>query len=1349
MKLSPRYMRVFYAVCVLMGVAGAGLTYVHRFIALRLETTIREASQGQVRVGRVAGNLLEGMLIRDLEFSTGGGTRTRILVRLPSVRVGYDLASILFGRRRLAPSRIALVGARIEVERRGAQVELHRLAPLFELLRRDLRNVPVTVEGSELVLSGDFPWGNEQTIGLDDGFLEWSSIGLAYRVGLRWAGHAATAKGSYDPVSGVGRLGWEGERDYRDESPLVTTVAAAPSARTAPTTATAAAAAPRTTSAATLPAASSTAALAASLAGSARLTGRLLTSGELFLRTHPPAAQDSIRSWTRIDLEKLPPLFIAWNAALQLGSGLLSSPGLPVSVQVVKAAATLTSGAAGDWSAELLALDGAAALHGKLRLPLVDSSVTTVAFSNLRPSLVAPLAIVGPEARVSGSMDASSGFPWPVRLTARRLRLPRLPVEAECLLEGQVSPERLRFSRLEVRAGKAAASGVGELTPLGLAYNTRLTLRDFPPEWLGQFAPSVAIAGAGLAGTLEARGCLFPWTLEDGRFEMQARSLTVGGISAGDIRALGKFRGGGVELESLEGLGKASLFSTFRLAGRFEPGKPPDLKGTVQGLRLEGLVHGVTGTAEAVVKVVGGVHEIHAKIKDFSVPAADVKLPMLTLDVVPRQKAEALEISLPGRGRVSASVLWNQSGNRTARVSGSFQLPDVSFLLASGGFLRGGKAAGSFEATFVPGQTPELTYRLTQLDLVTQRGPLVAKGPVSGALRRGRWALDPGTVTLEGGTVTFEGVVGSGDANWDFKLGTADLPVHFDMLPGGGVLSGRLFSWFQLSGTLARPTIVAEVDLARPKLRGALAPETPRRRGATEPASVLDKRRGKATYRAGKLAVERLVLTQVKQDCTVSGHLPVSLSLSPFELAWGTQPMDLRVLFPRTPLSVASLFVPWLPADSDGTFQADVTVSGTPAAPRVQGLLMASARRVVLPWMPLPVTEASAKVVFTEDRAEFRELQGKVAGGSLAGRGGVSFSQGWKRRWDADLTLSGVQVTRKYLSLTNLKVQTHLGGQPGKLEVDTGFTFDKGTLDLAIFDGPSASGFFGTVPDWLKYRIRGNAGSNFLVRSSAVSAQLQGALAMDGRGPDYTIGGELNVVRGQLYFQGYRFAVESGTVSYRTPPAEDLFSWQPAGMGKRTKPASVLYITARGNKEIGRTKVYIEINGPVEHMNFSLRSLPMHTESEILAILATGSDAEAGLAPGEVGVSRMIAAPLSARFDEQFLNRPVGDVVRRATGLDEFRIDTNLLQTDRYRRDIEPKISAGKYLSKNIFLSVDGRVGSDKSALDHLGVQYNLENNLAITLDKSLETKTLGTEDLSRDFRPDETRVGMEYKLRW
>jgi hypothetical protein len=1348
MKLSVRYMRVFYAVCVLMGVAGAGLTYIHRFIALRLETIIREASQGQVRVDRVAGNLLEGMLIRNLEFSTGGGDRTRILVRLPSVRVSYDLIPMLFGKTRLAPSRISLVGARIEVERRGAQVELHRLAPLFALLRRDLRNVPITIDDSELVLSGEVPWASAQTVGLDDGFLEWSSIGLAYRVGLQWAGHGATARGSYDPASGIGHLRWKGDREYRDENPLARLAAVSSANPTAPGTAPASVATPASISAAALAPASSTAALAASLAGSARLTGRLHTSGEVFLRTQPPGDQDSVRSWARIDLEKLPSVYVAWNAALQLGSGSLSSPSLPVSIRVVQAAAALSSGAAGDWSAELLALDGSAALRGKLRLPLSDSSVTTAAFSNLRPSLAAPLAVVGPEARVSGSLDASSGFPWPVRLTARRLRLPRLPAEVECLLEGQVSPERVRFSRLELKAGKATASGTGELTPLGLTFVTKLTLRDLPPEWLAQFVPSMAVAGAGVAGTVEARGCLFPWTVDDGKFELQARSLTVGGISAGDLRALGKLRNGGLELESLEGLGKASLFSSFRLAGRFEPGKVPELKGTVQGLRLEGLAPGIAGTAEATVKFADWVHEIHAKIKDFSIPAADVKVPALTVELVPRQKAEALEISLPGRGRVSASVLWNKTGPRAARISGSFQLPDVSFLLTPGGFLRGGKAAGSFEGTFVSGQTPELTFRLTQLDLTTQRGPLVAKGAVSGALRRGRWVLDPGMVALAGGTVTFEGVVGAGDASWDFKLGTADLPVHFDMLPGGGVLSGRLFSWFQLSGALNRPTIVAEFDLAKPKLRGALAQVTPRRRGE-EPPSVLDKLRGKATYRAGRLSVERLVLTQGKQDCTVSGQLPVDLSLSPFLMAWGKDAMNVRVLFPRTPLSVASLFVPWLPAESDGEFQADVAVSGTPAAPRVQGLLMATARQLSLPWLPVPLTAASAKLVFTEDRAEVRELQGRVAGGSLTGRGSVSFSQGWKPKWDVDLALSGVQVSRKYLSLSNLKVQTHLGGHPGKLELDTGFTFDKGTLDLAIFDGPAASDFFSTLPGTLKYRIRGNAGGNFLVRSSAVNAELQGALVMTGRGPDYKIGGELNAVRGQLYFQGHRFAVESGTVSYRTPPAEDLFSWQPAGLAKRSKPASVLYITARGSKEIGRTKVYIEIGGPVEHMNFSLRSLPMHTEGEILAILATGSDAEAGLAPAEGGVSRMITAPLSAGFDEQFLNRPVGNVVRRATGLDEFRIDTNLLQSDRAHRDLEPKISAGKYLGKNIFLSVDGRVGADKSALDHLGVQYNLENNLAITLDKSLETKTLGTEDLSRGFRPDETRFGMEYKLRW
>ncbi|MBI3890700.1 MAG: hypothetical protein HY303_04125, partial [Candidatus Wallbacteria bacterium] len=51
-------------------------------------------------------------------------------------------------------------------------------------------------------------------------------------------------------------------------------------------------------------------------------------------------------------------------------------------------------------------------------------------------------------------------------------------------------------------------------------------------------------------------------------------------------------------------------------------------------------------------------------------------------------------------------------------------------------------------------------------------------------------------------------------------------------------------------------------------------------------------------------------------------------------------------------------------------------------------------------------------------------------------------------------------------------------------------------------------------------------------------------------------------------------------------------------------------------------------------------------------------------------------------------------------------------------------------------------------SLDHLGVQYQIEKNLALTVDKNLEVKNL-QEDLSRYLRPEETRVGMEYKLRW
>ncbi|MBI4870483.1 MAG: translocation/assembly module TamB domain-containing protein [Candidatus Riflebacteria bacterium] len=1341
MRLSTRYMRLFYGLCVFLGLLGVGLAYAHRFIAMRIETALRELGEGSGRVAAVTGNLLEGMVLHELEFVSRVPGRTAVRVALPTVRVRYDLLPMLFTRRRLAPTQLEVKDAVLEVERRGAEIELHRLVPLFRLLKQELPGVPVTLDKGTLVLSGDFPWKKAQTLALDDVFLEWSAIGLAGRAQVGWQSARATVQGNYDPESGVGHWRWEGQRDFRGEDPAALAAGvgldlAAGVDRTAPTsTPTASAAAGEAGTSVARPASEPRA-----WAGT-RLTGRVGGRGNWTVRTHEPDPKDRSREWSRLDLSNLPPLYVSSDAEALVEGATVTGPSWPGPVEVLRATAAWRTGSPIELLATVSALSGQASLEGKF-VPGQAWPSLTVRFDRVRAARVPALARLGPAATASGRVELSGPGPWPFTVEVDHLELP-VPGDGQCQLRGQASPGLVRLESATVRCGKASATGTGELSLLAGVFWAKAGVQDLPIEWLSLVAPVKGLSGEGMRGELELRGTAWPPVLTEGTFALQAKNVKVAGLAAGNLRAAGRLAAGRLRLDVLEGSGPAALYQTLRVSGLFETGRHPDLVAKVQGLRLEAFEPAVRGLADADVKVQGGVHEVHARIRDLVVAALDLKVPQVGVELVPRGAAGDLTLTLPGRGRLEAAVVWDPQGRKAATATGKFNLPDVAFLLAQGGFLRGGKAAGTFRARLASGQPPEVEFRITELALTTQRGPLVGLGPVAGVLREGHLVFQRSTIRLAGGTVTFEGVAGPADSGWDFKLSMADLPVHFDTI-GGTTLSGRLLGTLQLSGSLVRPTVVAALRLTRPNLGGVPSP-----RAGKGAARLLDEIAGRMSYRNGLLSVDKLTLVQGKQDCSISGRIPIQLSLSPFAVSWGEAPMDLRLVFPPTPLSVASLFVSWLPLAGDGTFQADVSISGTPAAPRVQGLLAATARKVPLGSTGLTATGVEMTVVFTRDRAELRKLTGKLAGGKLTGSGAVTLTDKLQTRWDVALGLDGVRVGHRYLTMEALKVSMHVGGAPSRLELDTSFTFDKGILDLALFDGPSSESFFAAMPDSVHYKIRGEAKGNFLVRSDAVNAELEGALVMNGQGPGYTLGGELNAVRGHLYFQGHRFAVESGTVSYRTPPAEDLFPWQTPLEASRRRPASVPYISVRGARDIGRTKVYVEVNGPVEHMSFALRSLPAHTQEEILAMLATGSDTMVAGAPGDTVVGRMVAAPLSARFDEQFLNRPVGAAVRRAMGLDEFRIDTNLIRTGTDRKEqLTPQISAGKYISKNVFVSVDGRVGSEKGSLDHLGVQYNVEKNLSITLDKNLETKSLG-EELMRDLRPDETKVGMEYKLRW
>lgn len=148
---------------------------------------------------------------------------------------------------------------------------------------------------------------------------------------------------------------------------------------------------------------------------------------------------------------------------------------------------------------------------------------------------------------------------------------------------------------------------------------------------------------------------------------------------------------------------------------------------------------------------------------------------------------------------------------------------------------------------------------------------------------------------------------------------------------------------------------------------------------------------------------------------------PVQISANlPFDLAKilekrqfdGQTPIKANVRMARSSVNFARQFVPALER-IDGDLTLDVNFGGTIDKPSLSGVadMTINAARFSNPTLPA-VTKFNARVAFTEDRVDFNQFRGELAGGPFTLSGRVTFPKLTKPNLDLQLRADAVLVAR-------------------------------------------------------------------------------------------------------------------------------------------------------------------------------------------------------------------------------------------------------------------------------------------------------------------------------------------------
>ena len=357
--------------------------------------------------------------------------------------------------------------------------------------------------------------------------------------------------------------------------------------------------------------------------------------------------------------------------------------------------------------------------------------------------------------------------------------------------------------------------------------------------------------------------------------------------------------------------------------------------------------------------------------------------------------------------------------------------------------------------------------------------------------------------------------------------------------------------------------------------------------------------------RNDRLLLNGEIRQKLVQPLRISGDIPFDIpSIRQNRQIDPQTPINLRVSMPRSSLDFLSSLVPAIRL-SRGTATVDVNVTGTFAQPNLSGGIAAdlAALRFADPIFP-PIANTILRINFTRDRVTIDRLSVGLGGGSINAGGSISMTP--LNNPVLDIRLNGrnaLVVQNDMISVrasADLQVKGPLNAASvtGNLFVTrSGFFKDIDILPIGLpgrpAPQPAMQPLLISIPDpplrdW-KFDIAIRTADPFRIQSNLANGRITGNLTFGGTGLEPWLDGTLYVERLTATLPFSQLRVDSSIIYFT-----------------RDNPF-MPHLDLRGTSNIRNYRINVLITGPLTNPQAVFSSDPPLPQSEIVALIATGS----------------------------------------------------------------------------------------------------------------------------------------------
>ena len=437
------------------------------------------------------------------------------------------------------------------------------------------------------------------------------------------------------------------------------------------------------------------------------------------------------------------------------------------------------------------------------------------------------------------------------------------------------------------------------------------------------------------------------------------------------------------------------------------------------------------------------------------------------------------------------------------------------------------------------------------------------------------------------------------------------------------------------------------------------------------------------------LRVEDLHLAGSGTDFTAHGSVHMA----------GTQELDIR-LDGSVNMTLAESFNPKVLAR--GTVGINLNASGTMSKPVLQGRLEVKNTFVSHNDFPSGLSDLNGVLVFDRNRIQIQSLTGTTGGGTIALTGSATY-QGGVFQLDFGATAHGVRL--RYppgvsstadadLRLTGNTNSALLNGDVlvTKLAVTPGF-------DFGAYIEKSKQLTIHTQSDSLQSRLKLDihVGTTPELQMQTAVARLSGNadLRVRGTADRPAILGRVEVLEGEISFNGNKYMLERGDVTFANPT--------------KTQPIIDMAATTR----VRDYDITVQFRGDASVPNglkVSWQSDPQLPEADVISLLALGRTQEESAAVASNG-SFGFGGEASNLLINEALNSTVNSRLQRLFGASRVKIDPQGLASDTAVVR-GPQVTVEQQVANNLTLTYSTNVSVSNQQI--IQVEYNITRNISI-----------------------------------